>query len=272
MRQLTRRGTPAVEAEDIVQEVAVRALVSKPCFTDAPDLLRWASTVARRVAINQHRADQRFASQPFDEGDGRARTVVGTVEDRVVQRLFAADVLAAARHLTACERAALFASAATEADRHAQIRVAVRRYRARARLARLVGGIGAVVAGWLRVRPRRAAAASTATLGIVALVVATGLLSEDVHRAPDPETLARRDSPAADFRSPPRAAGSAPHASPRPRVDSSVPRAPRFSNHTAVPPPVGGWNPGHVSVINRPPSEQALVCAHVPGLTTFCVR
>lgn len=136
---LRRRGVSAEEANDIVQDVAERALRSRVAFDGHDSLMRWCHVVARNLTIDNSRRRRHLSSVDVPD----VQEAIG-VEDWVDARLTAATVREAAAQLSAADRVALFgenAGAATVAER-------VRRHRARARLAAMIAGVGAVL-GWL---------------------------------------------------------------------------------------------------------------------------
>jgi DNA-directed RNA polymerase specialized sigma24 family protein len=134
-------------AEDIVQEVALRALRGEVHFEQADDLLPWCITVARRLKVDHHRRAARLVG-PVDE----ALPDVIDVSDAAVARMRLRSLPAAFRRLSVADRTALVERPTPGADRREITRLAVRRHRARGRLARLLpGAVGlAGLRSWLR--------------------------------------------------------------------------------------------------------------------------
>jgi DNA-directed RNA polymerase specialized sigma24 family protein len=169
VRVLCGRQVPPADAEDIVQEVAVRALAHPQDFATREDLARWCWRVTWRLRIDAVRKTRRVATTECPDVPATEDTV------RLVEgRLALEAALAGVTSLSPRDRSALFAVASPDASRQETVRLAVRRHRARARLRRALGG-GFVVAGlaWLdlvlrRLRPR----ARLALAGPVVLVVA----------------------------------------------------------------------------------------------------
>src|SRR4051812_3876492 len=79
---LRRHGASPHVCEDVVQETATRVLTSAVEYRDAPDLSRWAATVARRVYIDMYRKDKRLDDGPLPERIA-ATDVHATIEDRL---------------------------------------------------------------------------------------------------------------------------------------------------------------------------------------------
>lgn len=66
-RVLRRRGVDAATAEDVVQETAVRVLRTGVPYADGDDLLRWASVVGWRLAVDTRRKDRRAEPGPVPD-------------------------------------------------------------------------------------------------------------------------------------------------------------------------------------------------------------
>ncbi|MEY2567306.1 MAG: hypothetical protein QOE35_1835 [Actinomycetota bacterium] len=136
LRVLSARQVPHADAEDIVQEVALRALVHPEGFRTRPDLARWSWRVAWRLRIDGVRSAAHIDASPAPDLPGPEDTA------RLVEGRLALDtVLAGFTRLSATDRTALFEAPAPDASRQEAVRLAVRRHRARARLTRLVGGL-----------------------------------------------------------------------------------------------------------------------------------
>jgi DNA-directed RNA polymerase specialized sigma24 family protein len=137
---LTRRGVPGPAAEDLCQEVAVRALRSRVRFVDADDLVPWACTVAWRVYLGDVRKSRRLVvDSQLCEG-----TASTDVENEVIGRLEFEHVVAIVGHMGPVDRQILMAVLDQQVPvtlrRAEALRLAVRRHRARARLRALHSG------------------------------------------------------------------------------------------------------------------------------------
>jgi DNA-directed RNA polymerase specialized sigma24 family protein len=165
LRTLSGRQVPSADAEDIIQEVALRALARPTAFATREDLARWSWRVAWRLRIDATRRDKRLAAEaPPDVAgpDDTARLVEG--------RMAVETALAGVASLSAADRAALFAVTGPEASRQDAVRLAVRRHRARARLRRAIGFAGAWL-GWVAVWARRLRQTPVARAALVAPVL-----------------------------------------------------------------------------------------------------
>lgn len=116
-------------------------------FTSADDLLRWCRLVGRRLAVDAHRRTVRSTS--VEAVPDQAGTV--DVEAAALARVRADRVLTALHDLDPNDRAAIIDLRSPDADRREQVRLAVRRHRARARLTAIVDGVAALL-GWLLIR------------------------------------------------------------------------------------------------------------------------
>ena len=171
------RGTSRDEAEDVAQEVAVRAVRATPIFRSADELFWWCSTVAKRYVIDEHRKRYRVAtvaSVPDDvEGD--------TPEARFEREQLVRAVLTRLAQLPESQRAAIRRIDVT-ADY-------VRRHRARRLLLAVVESFGAA-SGWVwrRTGGARRAVVLGAT-AVATVLVIDGLGGWPVHlprEAPTP--------------------------------------------------------------------------------------
>ena len=166
VQRLLARGVGRTAAEDAAQEAGTRALTAHISFTDADDLIRWISTVAWRIAVDEHRRhSRRVVSTPVADRPSND-DVATAAEARVDLRL----VTLAWPRLSATDRAALLAPHPETGDRRAAVRTAVRRHRARNRLVALIEALGALALIPLS-RLRRTAAA-IAAVGVVPLTAA----------------------------------------------------------------------------------------------------
>ncbi|HEU0131652.1 MAG TPA: sigma-70 family RNA polymerase sigma factor, partial [Mycobacteriales bacterium] len=148
LRLLAGRGVEPGSREDIVQEVAVRALAHRVPFVDAPDLYRWAATAARNLHVDAVRSggrttgDEALASVP-DPAD---------VAHAAERRVALGHVWHALAGMRPADREAILDGLGEE--RYARSSQAlVRRHRARASLRRAVAGLMTTVAA-VRLRLR----------------------------------------------------------------------------------------------------------------------
>jgi RNA polymerase sigma factor (sigma-70 family) len=146
---LLRRGVGREDADDILQETALRA-VSGPFRFDGPEgFRRWAFVVAKHLTIDQARCRRTttVAVVPDAPTAGAEADVAATVEGRMV----AAGVVSAFHQLSANDRTAI-TTGFDHADqvgrppsRREYVKFAVRRHRARQRLMALCEGLLAVL-------------------------------------------------------------------------------------------------------------------------------
>ena len=181
-RQLCSSGLDRSAAEDVVQEVAARVLTARPSFESAGDLLRWATVVARRLAVDEHRARRRLTADDTLERPSRV-----DVEAEALTRLQLDAVGRALPDLSPAHRQALTSVPVAAAERSEQVRHAVRRHRARAQLVRLVERLPVVAAvlGILGALLRRRSARRLALVAALSVPVAlVPLLSHGPARPP----------------------------------------------------------------------------------------
>lgn len=145
---LACRGVDPLLAEDIVQDVAVRALDKQVPFTDPNDLYRWAAVAARNIHIDHMRCGGRTTEVESLVGVPDGTDVAYAVERRVAL----GHVWRAIAVLRPGEREAILGT--LDDDRTARTSGAlVRRHRARATLRKAVGGMIAAC-GAARLRGR----------------------------------------------------------------------------------------------------------------------
>ncbi|HEX8002836.1 MAG TPA: sigma-70 family RNA polymerase sigma factor [Mycobacteriales bacterium] len=187
---LYRRGLDQPSADDVVQEVALRVLAHGVTFESAGDLLRWAAPVACRLHVDLLRHRARL-TDPEEATDRPSRDdVAGEVADRLeLQR-----ALRAIARLRPADRDAIIDAVASEPavprDRQEAVRLAVRRHRARTRLAvvleQLAGWVAATLAGWralLRDRRGHVLAALVPAAAVLPLILSP-------HTTPPPDSVA----------------------------------------------------------------------------------
>ena len=244
--RLRQKGFDPSAADDALQEAAARALARRVAFADADDLARWVWTVAWRSAIDASRRHRRIVL-------GRQPETASPVElEQVVFHRLAIDrVVDALPTLHQGERDALFADVdrPRHADRRAAVREAVRRFRARAKLAALVEGLLGVL-GWLArgsrvgLRRLRTVTGFTATGAVaVSAFVIIGLVprapTSALGPAPPRSTDVSHAGPTAGLPpARPATAGTTGAARARTSTDAPAQRAPYA--RASVPGPAGG--------------------------------
>ena len=187
---LASRGVDPTLSEDIVQEVAVRALDKQVPFTDSADLYRWAATTARHLHIDHVRIDARTTGDEALLGVADGTDVAHMAERRVAL----GQVWRALAVMRPRERDAILESLEDRAAHSSQ--ALVRRHRARASLRKAVGGVlTAAMVARLRLRevaPALRTASATATLAPVLAIGAGGLIGDtpDTVRRPLPYAAA----------------------------------------------------------------------------------
>jgi DNA-directed RNA polymerase specialized sigma24 family protein len=183
---LFRRGVDNASVDDIVQEVALRALANQVTYASAKDLLRWAGPVACNLHVDLVRHRARVLDD-VDTDRAGPDDVYGEVADRMeLHRAFRG--IAALRP---ADREAIIDAVAEEPvvprTRKEAVRLAVRRHRARSRLILAMEKLAGTVLGvrWLT-RGRRAAA--LAAFAPVAMLPVVGTWRAPAH---GPETTLR---------------------------------------------------------------------------------
>ena len=182
-RLLRAHQVPEADRDDIVQEVAARAFVRQEQFTSLTHLTRWSCRVAANLRVDQVRRGSRIADQPVPDWSDTTETA------RLVEgRMALEDVLSAVSRLSDADRVALFGEKEEAADRREAVRLAVRRHRARARLAAMVEGMIAAFAVLGRALSRRAdtpGLREAVAMGSVALVAVAIPVVGAVRAAPE---------------------------------------------------------------------------------------
>ena len=149
-RLLRAHHVSAADREDIVQEVAARAFVRQDEFTSLNHLTRWSCRVAANLRVDQLRRERRHTDAEVPERAAAVETAQ-LVEGRVALEA----VLSAVSQLSDADRIALFGDRERSEDRREAVKFAVRRHRARARLAAMVEGMIAAFAALNRAILRR---------------------------------------------------------------------------------------------------------------------
>lgn len=129
-RYLRARGIGDDAADDVAQEVAVRALATAVPFESPAQLTAWSLTVARRVAVDQYRRE-RFVDRMTAVPD---RAMAFGVEQEVLARDTLARVVTEMAGMMPGDRALLLERSV--GGRDARDRQYVRRHRLRKRLLR----------------------------------------------------------------------------------------------------------------------------------------
>ena len=246
-------------------------------FTDADDLLRWASVVSWRVAIDARRRSRLSEFSVPDRPDHV--DVAQAAEHRIVLSALTSRF----KELPARDREILLTSfdEPEPSSRRESVRLAVARHRARTRLRRMLEGLAAPVWGVLgrrrwRSSPDHALVATTVPVVTCIALAVTSVIGGSNAEPPRSVEAARPTvatttattvpsaaAPVASTNPPTEPAESAPHASP------SNPRGVTAGVH--VDDPVGG----STDVGARPRrADDHLACVTLPsmsGLVTTCV-
>ncbi|MDT7570040.1 MAG: polymerase sigma-70 factor, subfamily [Actinomycetota bacterium] len=188
---LRSRGASPQDADDLVQECAIRILRASPAFVDAADLLRWCLPVVRNLSVDLHRRGHRELPVEClpDRPVGR------DVADDVSHSLELRRVLRAMQQLRPSDRDVIVAHVEQDQqgplDRKSAVRLNVQRHRARQRLlARLAAVFGACVAFGRRA-PRAALPAALPVALVVGLMSAGPGVAGSGASAPRESSLTR---------------------------------------------------------------------------------
>jgi hypothetical protein len=194
---LRSRGASPQDADDLVQECAVRVLRSRPTFIDAPDLLRWCLPVVRNLSVDLHRRGRHelpVESVPDRQGGDVAETVLVSLE--------LLRVLRALEKLRPSDRDAIVANVEQEQggslDRKQAVRLNVQRHRARQRLlARLAAVLGICAAFGRRMVRVAGPAALPVALAVALLTTVMGASAGRVapRSTPGPTSVALAHGP-----------------------------------------------------------------------------
>ena len=194
-RLLRAHHVSEADRDDIVQEVAARAFIRQDEFTSLTHLTRWSCRVAANLRVDQVRKESRLSDAGVPELLEDAVDTARLVEGRVALEA----VLSAVSRLSDADRVALFGEREVAEDRREAVKLAVRRHRARARLAAMVEGMIAAFGTLNRSVLRRletpgvreAVAAGTVALVAVAIPVVGSL-----QQPPDATTVRQPTAPA----------------------------------------------------------------------------
>jgi RNA polymerase sigma factor (sigma-70 family) len=273
-RYLSRRGALPADADDLIQECAVRVLAHQPTFEDADDLVRWCLPVVRNLHVDAHRRDVRQVVTDDVPEQVQLRDVV---QDSVLQRIELQSVLTAMHQLSPRDREAIVGdSGARPADRREAVKLNVRRHRARQRLAALIASVAGILGSLGRRGSGALAPAGSAVLAgfVVVAGVATGsaVLLPTTHDGTDTAVRVGHTQVASAFH-PGLARATAGRSATRPRGEaepSAARRVARSSAQQLVAAPTGD----RVTVAHSTsrPVAGALVCVTgAPQAGQVCV-
>jgi len=219
---LAARGVQRADADDVLQDVAVRALRRPDRFVSEEHFGRWCCRVALNLHVDGLRRRRHLSPLPPPDAADSADTAI-TGERRIAL----SRLVAGMAELSEEERRLLF-NATPAASRQEAVRLAVRRHRLRARLAALVDGMAAGIA-FLRRLPKRLPSAAKPALVAAPVVCATLLLG--------PLTMpARPDEPRRPLADP-HATGVLPVPARQPaRTRSTSTAAPPVVSRSSTPP------------------------------------
>lgn len=269
-RMLASRGVDTTLSEDIVQEVAVRALDKRVPFTDPDDLYRWAATTARRLHIDHLRSDCRTTCD-----DALISVADGTdVAHAAERRVALGQVFRALAVMRPREREAILESLEDRTAHSSQ--ALVRRHRARASLRKAVGGVLTLVAA-ARVRTRAVSpalrSASAAAAIAPMLAVGTGVfLADPAVPAPDvPRAVAPVRPAARPVSSVTTPASKATARAARPAdTRAAVPRPGGGSDEDAETPDVSQIGPVRQEYWENPSRKKSVCLEESDGTEIWC--
>lgn len=170
-RYLRSRGLSVAAAEDVVQEVAVRAMRCGVDYDSAGDLIAWCIVVARNLHIDEVRRSRGCLSLEelkLDQAPGLVDVVV-SAEQRMALQVLVAELSTwrtEDRELLFAERTPAGTTSKAEANR-----TAVRRHRLRQKLARAISGVLAGL-GVLDLRARKLALLGTPAVALMCVTIA----------------------------------------------------------------------------------------------------
>ena len=228
-RLLRGHHVSAPDRDDIIQEVAARAFIRQDEFTSLNHLTRWSCRVAANLRVDQLRRNRRLSDADVPEQSTSVDTAQ-LVEGRVALEA----VLSAVSRLSDADRVALFGEREDAEDRRGAVRLAVRRHRARARLAAMVEGMIAAFAVFNRTVLRRSETVGireAVAISSVAVVTAAIPVMGAFRVEPEPTELRQPSAPASVvFERGPDGADATPDA-----ADVSVGRLQEAREHPAPP-------------------------------------
>jgi RNA polymerase sigma factor (sigma-70 family) len=240
---LGARGVQAADADDIVQEVALRALRHQGSFDSDEHFLRWCCRVAINLHIDSTRSQRRLTDGLREDEPSREDTA------RTAERRLDLVTLTAGISELSAEEQQLLLDPGPTSSRQEAVRLAVRRHRIRARLAALIEGVVVAVPV---LRKLLRSLSTPAKVGVAALpVVATlGFLLAPSIQVP----WEAGHGPASQ----PAVTSPAPLGGQAQLIGTTVPRTPSRPSTSVG----GGTKPGPTS--NEPPARR-------PGQTIAAV-
>ena len=262
---LGARGVQAADVDDIVQEVALRALRHEGSFDSDEHFLRWCCRVAINLHIDGTRSQRRLTAGLREDEPSREDTA------RTAERRLDLATLAEGISELSPDEQQLLLNPGPTSSRQEAVRLAVRRHRIRARLAALIEG---VVVGVPVLRKLLRSLSTPAKVSVAALpVVATlgFLLAPSIHMPWE-----AGHGPASQ----PGAANTAPvgggalliattvsNLSPPPRASASA----RGDTRPAPPQSPAAPTRRTIAAVNTPAAPIAVTAEHRPDdAPTFC--
>jgi DNA-directed RNA polymerase specialized sigma24 family protein len=269
---LFRRGLDQPSVDDVVQEVALRALAHHVTYASANDLIRWAAPVACNLHVDLLRQRARVADDPGAADRPASDDVAGEVAHRIeLQRAFRGIA-----KLRPADREAIIDAVAAEpvvpGSRKEAVRLAVRRHRARSRLALVLEQLAAWLTGARLLHRSRRAVAMGALLPAAALPLVVGL------RTLPHEAAAGTGAAPATAAPMQRQAVRAAYAVPRvaAQVAVPVPQVTPAPDRPAIyaPARVPGERPRPTVTVDGPGGVEATAGkeSHPPGVNIVCVN
>jgi hypothetical protein len=275
---LASLGSARHEIDDLVQETAARALEHRVPFDSAADLRRWCFVVARRLLIDEIRAQRRRA--PLETAAADADPVSAAELSRVEDRALLRHVAASWHTLKAADKAALktVTTVPAQSDRAEQNRRNVARHRARGRLRALVGPLAAasgLFPSLRRLQPRPTPVLSGVPV-LAAMAVSVGIAASPTVIAPAQQQFpVVVTSPLSDASAPGGTATSSPSETspPSAQVDSSNATSSGTATGPVEPRPIASVRPlpGAGLTVSRRAAREAepVLCLH--GTLTLCL-
>lgn len=173
-RFLASRGLASADIDDVIQETALRALASRVPFSNGEDLRRWCFVVAKRLHVDRTRQQARLSDldgQLLGLEDPSSAASLAQVEDRHLLRTVMTRLVALPNR---DQEAVLGAPLAS--DLRERNRASVARHRARQRLLRAVGPLGAFAGCLGRLRTQLRCAARPVLLAGAPVVAALTMM------------------------------------------------------------------------------------------------
>lgn len=266
MRSLVKRGCQRADAADFCQQAGLRAVESGIPYATPDELLSWCLTVSSRLFIDEFRRTERrrhLAVVPETAGDA---------EEEALARLAVHEVLGALARLPERDRQALL-SERRPVDRADSNRMSIQRYRARARLRHLIGGVIAAWAAGVRRLCRITAGPALLAMGYVVLIavpyVVPGVGSHGQRKI---ETVPLVDlaRPAAPQVQPAEPKAQITAANPEARAVGSTRRRPVTGPQRTTIQPKGAPQGLYVEERPKEPEDRVLCARKVPIVDEIC--